>query len=241
MRIKDGHGNEMDILDDVVLGLQSRITQELSSDMTVEAAVRLMEEAGAQVDRLISDANRRSKPALACKKGCAWCCYLHVSVSPMEVIRIVEYVRSHFSPEETSALRDRAAQAVRVTRGLTSDQHERLKVACPLLVGNQCSVYPARPLACRGWNSRSVQPCRHNVEHAEDGKQTVYFFKKFKEAADSARTGVALALDALPMQNEVLELAAAIDAALNVPDASERWLLAEPVFAEAVEADTYEP
>lgn len=103
------------------------------------------------------DGERRAAE-LDCKKGCAWCCYLPVEASAAETERALEFARQQFSDEQFAAFADRVHKAA-AHYPLSGDRPLRLNPPCPFLDDGACAIYTARPLACRGWNSRSAQSC----------------------------------------------------------------------------------
>jgi hypothetical protein len=170
-------------------------------------------------------------PALACKEGCDWCCYLNVGTSAPEVIRIAEYLRKTLSAEELEAIRQRLA--------VRDDQRREQKAArrayqpgpCALLVNHRCSVYPVRPLTCRGANSTDADACERFLKEPKKTELPVYSPQHRLTAfvLDGMRAGVAEA----GLKGDLLELTAALRIAFEVPDAVDRWLAGEPVFAGA--------
>lgn len=91
-----------------------------------------------RADREISTAG---PPEPVCRKGCASCCFRPVLATLTEVAAIRKHVLG--TPLE-SPLRER---------------FNGKSAACPLLVNDECSVYPVRPLACRGLNSTNLDVC----------------------------------------------------------------------------------
>lgn len=79
-------------------------------------------------------ARTTARTAVACRRGCAFCCHQHVSAHAIEVF----------------ALARRWRGAVPVASGS----------ACALLAADRaCSVHPARPLACRMVVSTDARAC----------------------------------------------------------------------------------
>lgn len=94
---------------------------------------------------------------LACREGCAWCCFIPVTTTGPEVDLAWRYAREHLSETELGTVRMRAA----------SEPGEQLE-PCPFLIGDRCGVYPVRPLACRAWNSTDATACQRAHELGHD-------------------------------------------------------------------------
>lgn len=132
-------------------------------------------------------------PLPACKAGCNWCCYLMVSVTGSEIRAIQWYIEKKMTPEEQDKLWERVLSASEQLDKLfeipnTTDIRRRhriassfvdlpgapkkrleAKIACPFLVDGKCSIYAARPLACRGYTSQSETACKELYETGECG------------------------------------------------------------------------
>jgi Fe-S-cluster containining protein len=110
--------------------------------------------------------------AVSCRAGCAACCRQLVVVAPLEALAIERHVRSADRPQrrrwEAAHLRHSQAlsqqpalmrrfQAFRTARGYVppeeGDMLEReywaAQIPCPFLEKERCTIYPARPFACR--------------------------------------------------------------------------------------------
>jgi len=110
--------------------------------------------------------------AVSCRAGCAACCRQLVVVSPLEALAIERHVRTADRAqrrrwEEAHARHSRALsrrpslmrrlQAFRAARGyLTPQEGDALEreywaaqIPCPFLEKERCTIYPARPFACR--------------------------------------------------------------------------------------------
>ncbi len=170
-------------------------------------------------------------PPIACRAGCAYCCYPRVHVTPPEVIFLAHFIRAKFSSSELEGLKTRLKEADEITHGMTEEEHGGAGVPCPLLVDNLCSAYDARPLECRGFTSMDADACRRALDHYASWNVPVYFpqYSIFK----NAHAGLLAALIGADYPFEVLELTAALRIALNSPDVAERWLAGENVFQAA--------
>jgi len=116
---------------------------------------------------------------VSCRKGCTHCCRQLVPVSPLEARRLADVVRSLPEPRR-AAIRDRFAEAAARLRaaGLVdprgpkgraslvssessasaawddvSRRYYALRIDCPFLEDDLCSLYEERPLACREYNA----------------------------------------------------------------------------------------
>lgn len=164
---------------------------------------------------------------IACKKGCNYCCHGFVGVLPAEGFRIADMVRASKVPSlETEAVRQRAAPLI----GLSPEERIGRKLPCPLLVDGLCGVYPVRPLVCRQATSLSLPDCLDEFDGKDpDGRIEI----SPTHTAHSGNAHVALlgALRAVGLPWETYELGALLNVVLVVPDAEQRWLAGEPIFA----------
>lgn len=103
-----------------------------------------------------------NQPKPACAAGCSACCHLFVSVPPGLAPLMARHVDETFTQEDRAGLVRRLEDAVaaqRVAPDLLSLRHP-----CPMLgPGGGCSVYEARPIACRAFTSVSADRCRDVV------------------------------------------------------------------------------
>jgi hypothetical protein len=210
-----------------------RAAEVLRAGRTPLAVVAVAEQAAALADEAIAAVTARQppRPPLACREGCAWCCHKRVGASTAEVIHIVAYLRRHLSAEEFHAFRERVVRRDEERRALAHDRWAATRLACQLLVGERCMAYPARPLTCRGFNSSDARACERSVKERAAPEPPVYAPQH--RLAVFALDGMRAGLEEAGLKAELLDLTAALRVALEVPDAVERWLRGEPVFAAA--------
>jgi len=106
---------------------------------------------------------------LACGPGCASCCTQSVTMTSLEGARLLDFLRRAGRENELAALpwTEGAAGKVPLTTNgfaaacLRGEEPEEAEAAaqwdftpCPFLRGQRCSVYPARPFACRAFVSQ---------------------------------------------------------------------------------------
>ena len=205
----------------------------LDKGRTPLTVIQVAEAAAGLADTVMQTAAEQHppRPPLACREGCAWCCHKVVGTAAPEVLRIVQFLHEHLSPEDVSATRDRAVRLDEQRRSLQHDTWAADRLPCPLLVNGRCSVYPVRPLTCRGYNSSDARRCELSVtsrSHVSVPRSEVQH-RLGTFVLDGLRSGLAEAR----LAGDRLELTAALRIALTVPDAADRWLRGEAVFAPA--------
>ncbi len=85
-------------------------------------------------------ANRK----LACKEGCAFCCYQEVPVSPLEAMGI-RLAKTALLPRVEREAIQKELEHTKNKENLSNQEKQK----CPFLINNSCSIYAVRPIACR--------------------------------------------------------------------------------------------
>jgi len=219
------------ILADVEEGSRSarEIVAELADTATgdAEAGAREMSD---QIPPL-----RRLLPV--CREGCSYCCHGAVFASSPEILRIADHVRSR-PDEEQRALRERAAAVASLVRGLDLEQRAAARVPCPLLdtATGRCGVYPVRPVACRAYNSGSVEACKAAFD-AGEASPTIPINPALFHVAHAYSFGMMTGCAAAGLDAGPYDLAVGVDLALGGLAAGEdlaaRWLRGERVLEAA--------
>jgi len=111
---------------------------------------------------------KRQNSAVACIKGCDWCCRQEVYAGSYELHYLSAQIKLIFSPDELSELKNRIEEKYESTSKLTDDEVLNFKSACPLLRDGACSMYSFRPMACRIYMSTKLDTCINFYHHPED-------------------------------------------------------------------------
>jgi Fe-S-cluster containining protein len=220
------------------LELDARCSQRLTTAETLKVGrtpLQLVEVADGGA-RMAEETVRKAReadrpPPAACKEGCDWCCHLRVGTAIPEVVRILEYLRQTLTAEEWQAMRERVAWAAEQRRQVQSRQRADPRLPCPLLVNRRCSAYPVRPLTCRGFNSRDASRCELFVK--AKGGVTIPMYHPQQRVMTFTLDGTRAGLTEAGLKGDVLELTAALHIGLEAPDAVERWLAGDSIFAAA--------
>jgi hypothetical protein len=152
----------------------------------------------------------------ACRRGCGYCCHQWVLSSTLELLFVYEAL--HGSPAELLHLQHRARQ------GCVGPYQ-----ACILLDAGECSAYPLRPLACRGYVSDELRLClRLHCLRQPLGRVNGQLLRTL--LADSLSQGLELGASRLGLQPGGIDFRAGLRALLLEPRLRERWWSGEAVF-----------
>ena len=179
-------------------------------------------------------------PPFACRKGCSYCCHQSVMATAPEVLLVAKFLRDNLSEREVELLQKKIAARAKEMSTLTNDERMDGRVACSFLMENICTIYPVRPLQCRGGHSEDSDYCRELLEDraatqaaVAEGRIEGRYLLLPKMLYDSAQVGMAGALSKDGLNTEPLELTAAMAIALSDSNIAEKWLAGWPVFADA--------
>lgn len=87
-----------------------------------------------RVYRLVEEISAIRASYIACGKGCSDCCHMNVTISKVEAEKMANAS---------------GRKPVEIKRAVPHETDEYFGQACPFLQNDVCSVYEARPLACR--------------------------------------------------------------------------------------------
>ena len=209
---------------EVVLGVALIFKAKLTEQNNARRASEAAGMAQALIERALEA--RPPQAALACRKGCAYCCHSFVGVVAPEVFRLADAVRaSRNGALGVEAVRARCAPL----KGVAPADRIGRKLACPLLVEGLCGVYADRPMVCRQTTSLALEAC---IDEYEDRNRQAQIPVSPLHLAHAGNVHVALlgALQGAGLAADAHELAGALDLALTMPDAEPRWLAGEDVF-----------
>jgi len=223
----------MRLFTEVVDNQASSASDILSRDDQVDTTIEVACDAHSVLDGLIVEALRTGGVRIDCKSGCSWCCYYQVDALAPEIIAIAAYVREQFTTEGFNALKLRISESVNAAIGRTPLEYRALGKPCPMLVNNRCSIYPVRPIACRGWNSRNARKCEAAHRKPIDRSVTIPIYGVINALADSVSCGLSKALNREGLESDPVNLTAALNLALNNPDVAVLWRFRERPFAAA--------
>ena len=231
---------------DVAAGAANTARGVLGDAPSVERAVALAQNVMAATSRLTDGLLARAPAgAVACQAGCDHCCYQSVGVTPPEALAIRDHLRKTRSAADLAAVAAHLAERHDRTRGLSSDERFSPDHPCPFLREGRCSIYQARPLACRGMNSLDAGECATRLRDPAaraaflaDGSGGRSYMEPIR-AVHAVSAGIQLGLSELyDLDMRPLELTAALDLLLNGPaSGADQWIAGQRPFESAVRRD----
>jgi Fe-S-cluster containining protein len=137
----------------------------------ISSIVPLTRRLGEELLKLEEHQSRKAGRSISCRMGCAACCRMLVPLSPPEAFSLADYIEQLPSDRRevlerklqvtkaalaSHGLLDRLQTVADAEHPIPDDQLEpinrayyALRHACPFLENEMCSIYEARPAACR--------------------------------------------------------------------------------------------
>jgi uncharacterized protein len=183
-------------------------------------------------DRAFASAPATAKAAVACRAGCGACCHVPVGVQAHEVLIAAEYIQTHFSPPELDEVIARVATHRAAYAGRTGPQRAALNLACALLLedGN-CSIYEARPEACRSHHSHSAEACLANL--SLEGQQVDVTIPALRSRMFAVMLGIDQAVAEAGFDGRAYDFGSALHEALTSSLCAVRWMRRQPAFPDS--------
>jgi Fe-S-cluster containining protein len=146
----------------------SRLTRgRFISEMTEGEVFLAFEKHLADVDTEFRRVAERFSDRMQCRKGCSMCCSQMFSISLVEAAFISRAVKALPDDERQqlqAAAREYLARAPR--QDVAGDGQETvlprpgLRLVCPALKEDSCSIYSARPIICHKWGIPVFNPVK---------------------------------------------------------------------------------
>lgn len=181
-------------------------------------------------DRAYATAPAAARTAVACRSGCDACCHVPVGVQAHEVLLAAEYIQTHFPPAELEAAIARAAVHRTAFAGRTMRERAALKTPCALLQHGSCSIYAARPEACRAHHSHNADACRNNLDL--ERKAVDVFIPGLRSRMFAVMLAIDQAAAEAGFDGRAYDLGSALHAALTDSQCAVRWQQRQPAFPE---------
>jgi len=183
----------------------------------------------------------KGKPLkIACEAGCNYCCSIRVNVLSAEVASILEFIDTHFNDAQRMEILDAVDQFVSIASQLDPKTRFLKPMLCPLNKNGLCTVYDARPMACRSHHSFSVDQCRTSFENWEEDHPVTRSAMR-KACSEAAVMALVDVLDFVELDPRSLELPEALQIALQDPKADLDRAYIPAISEAALEPDLFKP
>lgn len=176
-----------------------------------------------RLEREQSEVISASKLVLACKRGCNYCCHQRVEIRPYEAFVLAEHIRTRMSTEQQADVKSSLATNRARIAPLAPLHHTQAGIACALLVSGACSVYEARPAACRKYYSLSVETCRSAFERPTEPLNGLLEDDALRLAGNAVALGYARGVEESGRDANRYELHTALLEALDNPKSLRRY------------------
>jgi Fe-S-cluster containining protein len=184
-----------------------------------------------EFDRAYATAPLAARNSVACRSGCDACCHVPVGVQAHEVLIVAHYLQLHCPPAELEAVVARAADHRAAFSGRSGEEQMAMKTPCVLLREGSCSVYEARPEACRSHHSNNATACRTNLETGRHDTDV------FVQGVRGRMFAVMLAIDQAAAEagfdGYAYDFGSALHEALTDSQCVQRWIQRKPAFSES--------
>jgi len=166
----------------------------LGENLTGEKFILLIRTMYENLDQLLDSFIYRlhkEQQALDCKKGCSWCCTQPVFTNHWEVEYLRHFMKKRFTVEKIAEIKAKAEKKNKEVSTLSSSSLLKNRIPCPLLHDNVCSVYPARPMACRIYLSSDLDSCIEEFRNPSHEKNFAKLYDFPLHAGRKLNEGVA--------------------------------------------------
>ncbi len=187
----------------------------------------------ARHDQLIEEVTESSQQTKACVKACAFCCYFKVVADAVEVFSMVEYVKSRLDQQQIDNIIQSAKRNVEEAKDLSHEEQATINQKCPMLVNNECVVYPVRSIKCRNFHATDNSSCRASYENPKDLTILNNNIPDLYIAATGSGDGFLRALHTHGYDDRIYDLNAAFIEAMENPDCKRRYHAKKRAFMTA--------
>ncbi len=182
-------------------------------------------------DRAFASAPAGARKAVACRAGCGACCQVLVGVQAHEVLIAAEFIQTRFSAAELEAVIARTAAQRAAFAGKSHAEQAALQRPCALLKDDSCSIYEARPEACRSHHSHDAGACRANLDPGREQIDVTI------PGLHSRMFAVMLAIDQAVAEagfdGRAYDFGSALHEALTDSLCAVRWMQRQPAFPDS--------
>ena len=158
--------------------------------------------------------------AIACGKGCCYCCHARIVALAPEIFCIAQELECQPIDERNQVIERLKTHGNSVNESAAW----ALRPKCPFLTDKLCSIYEVRPSRCRKAHSLDVTKCESDATEIPQDLGVVL-------SVEALMNGISAAYSTCGFSATSHELGRGVLLALSDPTAESRWYSGEEVFA----------
>lgn len=222
-----------ELFDETIAGLTPRLRR-MRSPHQLMAALRWGME---KLDRTFAESPPSVRAAVACRRGCDYCCRVPVDVQAHEVFYAADHILTHFAATAIEPLIARlAAHRARIT-SFAPGQRDTSREACALLGRDgACTIYAGRPQPCRAHHTSDAAVCAAHLADPAVEITRVYI-PALRARMFAVMLGVDEAIEAAGYDERAYDFGSALHEALTNTACLDAWLRHQPAFPDSCLAD----
>lgn len=205
----------------------SSITEQLIANIKMSKSPddyhRALRKVYSEYDALCDTIINKKGIKLACHDGCSMCCGFQVGVRPQEAFLVASYINKRFTNAQKNNIEFRLSKHAEYVAPLTTVEHLKQNIECPLLQDNRCSIYYVRPFGCRRHHAQDLTACQYSYDHPYDLKFVGSQHLELTHAFDEAMSNVRKAYESLGFDDTGYEFGSALHETLSNPACWKRW------------------
>ncbi len=177
----------------------------------------------------------QEKSLIACRGGCGYCCTVHVAVLIPEAAAIAGRLLA-YPAAQRNWVWARIDDLYAKIRWMDDEERVWRGYPCVFLdESGMCSIYPVRPLVCRGLTSVDPDQCRRALaSRGQDEEEPILMNLTQKFLMDEVFRGVGGALERLGMDFRSMELTGAVRGVIAHPGLVDDFLAGRRISADAL-------
>lgn len=201
---------------------KSQVSARYSSAENTAALLKIHQQLLTEAEDLINRYGDGDQTLIACHAGCQDCCIVNVSVIFIEAIAIAHFIRQ-WDDDRQAEVRSRLDSVWRAVRGLEDDERIMVRKKCAFLdAAGCCTIYPVRPLFCRGVTSVDAEACRTAITGQAFGMTAEVMMYQFQlNLYSDAFSAVADGLEQAGLDGRSFQLCGLVRFLVNHPEQEE--------------------
>lgn len=186
-----------------------------------------------RMDDALELASSQAAPSAACEAGCAHCCYMNVTATAPEIFTLRIAMLALPAADLQRVLNNAKAAAAQM-KDMTYTEMINARLPCAFLHADRCSVYAARPNACRRFHSTDVTACIVDKEGTASPHEPSAYTRELIVAAEGFNSAMALLVSKQSGKLERYSIPQAVVELFNDPEGcKKRYHAGKRVFKTA--------